>query len=366
VAIGVVEDLTELVAHDVTLDPDLLEAQLDADAFDPALDVDAFVEWSEFVQSFGDIDVPPTAPTVAVLTDLDLVRDDAWPRVLSRLAQSPLRSAVTTPVRVHFCDGSTRSVRSYPGWWLAGSALLQGRALREYRLADADPVLAALYPPVPEVADAEFLVAAGVWTRAEDLLAEPGGADELLDRLLRPAGDLDARQLAAVYAVLGTWAEQASEDRWPQPRQQLRVLDAGGSRVVGRGDCVVVTAPHHLPMAPGPHLVGSPMLADLLDLEVLQPPGVLPGPGTERAVPSPLAAAVAGVDTFREHDDLVVDRTRVDWWIDHDLVLHAATLDGLARAVAWHSGQWSRRFELAAMLSDPDGWDAGGESAFDA
>jgi hypothetical protein len=218
---------------------------------------------------------------------------------------------------------------------------------------------------VQAVADAEFLAAAGVWASVDDLLAEPGGADELLERLLDPPAQLGVRELNAAYAVLGAWAEQAPESRWPQVPDRLRVAESVGSRLVGRNECVVVTAPHHLPMANGPHLAGTTALARLLDVAVLQPQGVVSGSGTRRPVPARLVERAPGVTTYQEHDDLVVDATSVDWWIDADGELHAATLDGLARAIAWHTGQWLRRFEFAAMLSDPDGWDASGDSAFD-
>jgi hypothetical protein len=365
VAVGVVDDFAALTTHDVTLDPDLLEAQLDSDDAEPALDVDGLVEWAEFVQAFLDVETPPVASTLTVLTDLDLVRDDAWPRVLSRIAQSPLRAAVTSPTRVHLSDGRVQQVRSPAGWWLAGSALLDGRSLREYRLADADQVLRALYPAAPAVADDEFLVAAGVWASIEDLLAEPTGARELLERLLAAPADLRVRDLTAAYAALGAWAVQTRQSAWPQVPDAVRVIEADTAGRVARDDCMVVTAPHHLPMADGPHVVGIPALAALLGIAVLEPPGVLEHDGIERPLPASLARLAPDVTTYREHDDLVVDGRSLDWWIDHDGRLHAATLDGLARAIAWHCDQWSRRFEFAAMLSDPHGWDAGGESAFD-
>ena len=44
----------------------------------------------------------------------------------------------------------------------------------------------------------------------------------------------------------------------------------------------------------------------------------------------------------------------IDWWVTDAGELHAATVDGLARALAWASGQWSRRFEIAAALEQPE------------
>ena len=34
-------------------------------------------------------------------------------------------------------------------------------------------------------------------------------------------------------------------------------------------------------------------------------------------------------------------------------VVHAATLEGLARGLAWAAGRWDRRFEAATLLTDP-------------
>jgi hypothetical protein len=58
-------------------------------------------------------------------------------------------------------------------------------------------------------------------------------------------------------------------------------------------------------------------------------------------------------ETWREHEELLVDGRPVDWWVDDDGVPHAATSDGLARALAWATGRWDRRHLLAAVLADP-------------
>jgi hypothetical protein len=40
-------------------------------------------------------------------------------------------------------------------------------------------------------------------------------------------------------------------------------------------------------------------------------------------------------------------------WYAGDGTIHAATPEGLARALCWRAGQWSRRHEVAAVLRDP-------------
>jgi hypothetical protein len=54
-----------------------------------------------------------------------------------------------------------------------------------------------------------------------------------------------------------------------------------------------------------------------------------------------------------EHERLTVDGHEVDWWVDDDGTPHAATSDGLARALAWAAGRWPSRLLVAALLADP-------------
>jgi hypothetical protein len=64
------------------------------------------------------------------------------------------------------------------------------------------------------------------------------------------------------------------------------------------------------------------------------------------------SAGGAPVTRWVEHDDLLVDGVPVDWWVA-DGVPHAATSEGLARALAWAAGAWHLRHALAALLTDP-------------
>ena len=41
-----------------------------------------------------------------------------------------------------------------------------------------------------------------------------------------------------------------------------------------------------------------------------------------------------------EFPEITVDGSEVDWWVE-DRQVHAATLDGLARGLAWAAGRWS-------------------------
>lgn len=57
--------------------------------------------------------------------------------------------------------------------------------------------------------------------------------------------------------------------------------------------------------------------------------------------------------SYVEHEELYVSDVEVDWCRASDGVVHAATLEGVAAGLAWASGQWPRRFEVAALLEDP-------------
>ena len=58
-------------------------------------------------------------------------------------------------------------------------------------------------------------------------------------------------------------------------------------------------------------------------------------------------------DEWIEHDELIVAGQPVDWWLDDDGRVHACTVDGLARGLAWSAGRWDLRLLLAAALETP-------------
>jgi CHAT domain-containing protein len=70
-------------------------------------------------------------------------------------------------------------------------------------------------------------------------------------------------------------------------------------------------------------------------------------------VPVPVAVVLpAAPGRWCEHDQLLVDGVEVDWWVDGAGV-HACTLDGLARGLAWACGAWTLRGALEEVLLDP-------------
>jgi hypothetical protein len=113
--------------------------------------------------------------------------------------------------------------------------------------------------------------------------------------------------------------------------------------------------------------------------------------GTVHRVPEEVKELLPGCpEVYEEHEELLVvgpdgQDAAVDWRWDADSpaprpaspedsdseegdgeepdefaapvphgALHAATPEGLAAGLAWAAGQWHRRFEVLAVLSDPD------------
>ncbi|MEO3750665.1 molecular chaperone Hsp90 [Streptomyces sp. B6B3] len=363
-AVGVQADLALIRASDVVLDPDELEPRDPGTAgwFAQPDDVgllDAVDVWCEdTLDALPDSPLPPVAAELVAVRDLELVDDDRWPEVLSLLSRPPFREALTTEVRVRMPDGSVRTARSYTAWWLRGAPVLDGRRPAGLRAAHGDPLLAGLYDDADTAdADEEVLRALGVRTTARALLAEPGGAAELLGRLADPERDVTGAQLHGLYGLLADL--DPAEVTLPD---ELRAVVDGESRVVPAAEALVADAPDLLPLAAGRALLPvpperAPALAAVLEARPLSAalPAAPPDGGTARDVPAE-ARLLLGEDTpagYVEHEELVIDGVELDWRLTADGTLHAATVEGLAAGLAWSTGQWPRRFELAALLEDP-------------
>ncbi len=150
----------------------------------------------------------------------------------------------------------------------------------------------------------------------------------------------------------------------------MRVLAGGGTVVVDAGEACVVGDPMHAQrddlggfvVAPGPEQAAA--LADLFDLPLAEDlaDGVVEEP-VERVqslgeVPPAVQQLVpAAPRRWCEHDELRVDGAEVDWWAgphgDGEVIVHAVTLDALARGLAWAGGAWASRGAVAEVLLDP-------------
>src|SRR6266536_5672952 len=145
-------------------------------------------------------DGPPVAVELLAVRDLELVDPARWPRALELLAAPSLRAALVEPTRVLLADGRHADVPSYTAWWLRRHPVLGGHRPTDVRVAGTDPLLAGLYDEATRLADPAVARALGVRTSLAELLAEPGGPDELLDRLADPGRPVTRAQLRALWA----------------------------------------------------------------------------------------------------------------------------------------------------------------------
>ncbi|MFC1413872.1 sacsin N-terminal ATP-binding-like domain-containing protein [Streptacidiphilus sp. N1-12] len=410
-AVGVGYALGLVRAEEVVLDPDDLE-RLDptvpadrAAGGEPTglLDEapDGLADWAEEVaEQIGRSDdpgvpeVPPVAAELLAVRDLDLVADDAWPQALAMLAAPPLRDAVVNPVRVLLPDGRSAQVPPYAAWWLRDHPVLDGRRPAGLRAAGADPLLRGLYEEARTKLDPVFLHALGVRTTLAALLAETDGPDEVLYRMTDPESEVSHRQLHGLYTALAS--VDLSRVALPEEVRALPPMvpethrRPAGTVVVDVSEAVVADAPDLVQLLDAfPLIIVAPALAGPLAerLHVSLASEVAGGrvltEGTVHRVPEVVRELLPGCpEVYEEHDELLVvgpdgQDAAVDWRWDADSpapeypdeeeqgedefaapvphgALHAATPEGLAAGLAWAAGQWHRRFEVLAVLSDPD------------
>ena len=372
---------------------------------------EGFADWAEDVAeqlkpTAEDVpDVPPVAAELLAVRDLDLVADDAWAGALALLAVPPLRDAVVNPVRLLLADGRSAEVPSYTAWWLRDHPVLDGRRPAGLRAAGADPLLRGLYQEARTSLDEIFLHALGVRTTLAALLDETEGPDELLYRMGDPGCEVSHRQLHGIYSALALIA--LDRIALPEEVRALPPMDAethrrpDGTVVVDVADAVIADAPDLVQLLDDfPLITVAPALAGALAerLHVSLASEVAGGrvlsEGTVHRVPDAVRELLPGCpEVYEEHEELLVvgpdgEEAAVDWRWDLDSpapalieadaaagaegeadadaepdefaapvphgALHAATPEGLAAGLAWASGQWHRRFEALAVLSDPD------------
>ncbi|WP_460446785.1 thioesterase domain-containing protein, partial [Angustibacter aerolatus] len=331
VAVGVLDLLAVVRAADV--DP--------ADPPDELADVAGLEEWFDLADGHE-------LGEVVAVRDLDVVLDAAWPEVVRALAADPVsRRALVDPVRRR--DGG--ALPPPTAWWLGrrlGSAgTVEGVAAELDGLLDPAP--AWVRDLDPAVRSALGVAGAG----------EPPSAvlPVLLDRLG------DDRRDPPVTACLKAWAllADAGDDLDVDPPARVRVLRGDGTALVHPRDAVVADDPRWLQRTDLGGLVvaparGAERLADLLDVRLASEvaSGVLTSDGSRTPVPQGVRAVLPGAPTeWTEHDELQVDGHDVEWWVDDTGHPHAATLAGLARALAWAAGSWAARWTIAEVLADP-------------
>jgi hypothetical protein len=355
-AAGVLSSFGLLTAEDVELD----ESAID-------LDLDGVEDWaadSRELAAPGQADLPPVALEVTAVRDLDLIDPGRWARALELLARPPLRAALVDRTRVRLADGRHADVPSYTAWWLRRNLVLDGHRPGDLRAPDSDPLLAGLYDPLGAagpLADPVIARALGVRTSLAELLADPGGPDELLARLADPARPVSRSQLRALWTAL---AAAGRDTLAPSPVDQVRAVRGAVVVLADADDVLVLDAPDLWPLLADQPLVLAPYqlagrLADLLDLPLASEEiaGSLDSAGERREVPSIINTVVPDAPShYQAHDKLTVDGIELTWrYLDGEI--HAATPAGLGCALAWQAGQWTLRHLLTALLADPDGAD---------
>jgi hypothetical protein len=415
-AVGVAHSFGLLRAEEAVLDPDDLERFDPTVPADRALGgepaalldeaPDGLADWAEDVTEpllNGD-DLPPGVPAVPpvaaellAVRDLDLVDDGAWPQALALLAQPPLRSAVVDRVRLLLPDGRSAEVIPYAAWWLRDHPVLDGRAPAGLRAAGGDKLLRGLYDEARTELDEAFLHALGVRTTLTALLEDPDGPDDVLDRLADADRPVGHRQLHGIYTALAT----VPLDRIPLPDEvrALPPLDPATHRrpahtvIVDVADAVVADAPDLVQLLDDFPLITvapalAPALAERLHVSLASEiaGGRVLTEGTVRAVPEEIRELLPGCPAvYEEHEELLVvgpdgEEAPVGWRWDAESeapalpegegasddepdefapvvpfgTLHAATPEGLAAGLSWAASAWQRRFEVLALLGDPD------------
>lgn len=338
----------------------------DVDFGDPDLDLDAADDWADDTRArIGDGDVPPFAPELLAVRDLDLVDPDRWPRALELLSRPPLRAALTGPARVLLGDGRYADVPSYTAWWLRHHLTVNGQPVSGLRAPDSDPLLEGLYDEASAslaevLADPEIARALGVRTSLSEVLADPSGPGDLLRRLADPARPVSRPQLRALWTALGNWTAHGNAAEVTPPDRVRAVL---GTEVVvaGSADVLVLDAPDLWPLVASRPLILAPhdlafRLADLLDLPLAseEAAGTVESAGRTRPVPAAIADLLPDApEEYMEHDKLLVDGVPVPWRCTGGEV-HASGPAGLAAALAWAAGQWPLRHLAEAILTAPD------------
>jgi hypothetical protein len=323
---------TTLTAVGVLDEPALL---IDADVTGPTHDLDEESSWWSTL--------PPEAAVEEFLAvrDLEQIRADALPELLSVLAKPPLRSAVVDPAIVSRPDGGRLLVPSYTAWWLSSSPVLAGQAPHDLRLASSDPALAALYDVAPELFDAEFLRALGVLESLAD--ADP---DDVLTRLADERRSVDRPQLRALFSWLAGQPVAAPV--------RVRAVRDGQVVVVEADDAVIVDVPDLFGLLGNLGLVPvvpsrAAALADRLDV-----------PLASELSDFQVVSTGEFVDDAVVHDGLrVTDIDGVEREIAWRLVGEKLHVDsrrlafGLGRGRAWRDGDWAQRHRLTEALIDP-------------
>jgi hypothetical protein len=341
---GVRTDLVVVRVPDVLADAATLD---DSDAL-AAQSLDA---WDAYLDHLADrLGAGVYVGEALAVADLDAVAPGAWAEVLDRIAAQPeTRRALLDPVR----GEAAGSALSYTAWWLRERAGLGLDGPFVVLTRDGAGPLAALLPPPPAAV-------AGLDPEAQRALGGVGAADDLdgpaWTRLL-DGWEVGTPVEAAV--AVAVWRHAAPDE---PPEHVPALVAPGRMAVVHAQDAAVADGPMWWQRtdvaAVGACVTAADArrVADALDLPLTSAiaAGRPDDPGTDAPVPRAALDLLPGApETWREHDELLVDGVPVDWWVDVDGLPHAASLAGLAAALAQATGRWELRPVLELALTDP-------------
>ena len=300
-AAGVLRTFGVLRAEDVLLDPD--DSVL--------LELDGSDQWvAELPLSVG-----PVVSDFLAVRDLELVQ---WPAALEVLAGEDLRADVLAS--------------AYTCWWLGAHAVMPGGLHPGETALPGE--LSALYDPAPSGLDDEFLAGIGVRSTVA-ALADPADLYDLLDRIGDPTRSLTWPEARQLYLTIAEALQEPDEDPPDRVRTPTGVVDRSLAVLVDRPDLL-------------------PLLGSRAQLRV--PPAR--AAAVSRMLGVPLASSLASFEIVDQSPLTVCDADGVPQRVSWFGSAHDGTPDGQARAVAWSTGRWAQRHELAAELRDPSAVEA--------
>ncbi len=353
-----------LQAVGVTGTPVLVRVS-DLDPEDPPEELAELDGASEWARGLGDGHDEPVQVVGEVLAvrDLDLVRREGWGELLGLVtADRDLHAALVQEVEVRTRAGGSR-LASYTSWWMRRNAGAAGCRAPQPR-PDGQPqpagALELLLPPAPAWAaglDPAVARAVGLVTDLAEL--DGAGWSAALQRLAGARVDLGL--LLRVWAALVEAVVDVQRDG--TPGEHLWALDADAAPVwCPRLDAVVLDDARWWQRPDlGPRLVapagGAQTLAEALDLDLAseRADALVTSRGERAPVPEAVLARWEDAPaTWFEHEELRVDGVEVHWWVQGEgrqAVVHAATADGLGRALAHACGAWGQRHLVAALVA---------------
>lgn len=315
----------------------------DADGEDVV--TDALDGWADHVADGGG------GPQV-VVADLDAVRPERWPDVLTALVTH-------APEALRAGPGGRPS---YVTWWLRERS---GTGVgRPFALTPDDAVL----PPPPAVVRDLGTAALRLLGGVDDAAALDLRGWLLVLRDLPDGAPVPVPAAAALWSALARAAGTATTPALADELARAALPAWDGARAVVSHDVVVGSPRWAQHAGVGPVVVvpadAAEDVADLLDADLAaeRAPGRVTSHGRRRGVPDAVLRAWPDLPaTWVEHAALEVDGGALRplpgtgaWWVDEAGDVHATGPAGLARGLAAAVSGWSRRHAVEAVLADPD------------